>query len=105
MLIFEYINVSSKIAEYWEHYFPDYVTMPLTESVEYPRKYNGVIVTNRNIGKIHTFLVDNVTRIIDTTSWGFLINKTNLKFISEERKENYMFLLLSNKDFYDYKLT
>lgn len=104
MLIFEYINVKFDDADdydfnrLWGIYFNN---SKCTTVVKKDDMYNGVIVTNNNIGvgSIPSFIPRHATRIIDTFNWGFLKNTTSVKRITEEMKEEYLIILLTTPEF------
>lgn len=103
MLIFEYINVKFADDDYdfnrlWEIYFSN---SKCTTVVKKDDMYNGVIITNTNVGvgSIPSFIPRYATRIIDTFNWGFLKNTTSVKRITEEMKEEYLIILLTTQEF------
>lgn len=101
MLIFEYINVKFADDDFdfnrlWKIYFSN---SKCTTVVKKDDMYNGVIITNTNVGSVPSFIPRHATRIIDTFNWGFLKNTTSVKRITEEMKEEYLIILLTTPEF------
>lgn len=45
------------------------------------------MATNKNVWEFYSFIIKSAHYIIDTTSWGFLINNTGTPVLTSESKE------------------
>lgn len=96
MLVIKFVNMSEEDIDEFR---------PCMEKVQYTvtytseGKYEVLIITNKNIGEFFSFIIKEAYYVVDTESWGFLINKTGIPVATDEFKEEILTYIMMNSNF------
>ena len=96
MLVIKFTNMSE---EDIDEFHPCIGKVQYTVTCTSECKYEVLIITNKNIGEFFSFLIKEAYYIVDTESWGFLINKTGIPVATDEFKEEILTYIMINSNF------
>lgn len=96
MLCIKFTNMSEEELDQL-HSFIGKVCHTVTYTTE--GKYEVFMTTNKNIGEFFSFLIQGAYYVVDTESWGFLINKTGIPVATDEFKEEILTYIMMNSNF------
>lgn len=97
MLVMKFTNMSEEKIDEFLHFVKRDIINNITYTTEC--LYEAIIITDKNIGEFVSFVITDAYYIVDTDSWGFLINHTGESVMSEEFKEEILTYIMMYSKF------
>lgn len=87
MLVMKWVRMSNENLDEFTLYMKDMKGNPFTVIESDGGGFDIFMTTNKGVGEFYSFIIKSAHYIIDTTSWGFLINNTGTPVLTSESKE------------------
>lgn len=84
MLVMRWVRMSNEVVDEFTLYMEG---NPFTVIESDGGGFDIFMATNKGVGEFYSFIIKSAHYIIDTTSWGFLINNTGTPVLTSESKE------------------